>query len=166
MATISENLQIIKNSTDSIKQAIIDKGGEISGDISTWANAISAIESAGSGSEPIKFYCTASIDSSGTATYTGYFENADFLESFGGNARLFIVYHSSVSIVGSSFVSSHNYSSITFTVNNVKDSNTDEPISSSYLYNLTAMIGPGYEFSTKYIGLPVELVEILSTDPA
>ena len=47
MATISENLQTIKNSTDAIKQAIIDKGGAIEGDISTWANAISAIESGG-----------------------------------------------------------------------------------------------------------------------
>ena len=47
MATISENLQTIKNSTDAIKQAIIDKGGEISGDITTWANAISAIQAGG-----------------------------------------------------------------------------------------------------------------------
>ena len=47
MATISENLQTIKTSTDNIKQAIIDKGGEISGDITTWADAISAIESGG-----------------------------------------------------------------------------------------------------------------------
>ena len=47
MATISENLQIIKNSTDAIKQAIIDKGGEISGNITTWADAISAIKSGG-----------------------------------------------------------------------------------------------------------------------
>ena len=45
MATISENLQIIKNSTDAIKQAIIDKGGDASGDITTWANAISGINS-------------------------------------------------------------------------------------------------------------------------
>ena len=43
MATISENLQILKDSTDAIKQAIIDKGGTISGDISTWANAITGI---------------------------------------------------------------------------------------------------------------------------
>ena len=28
MATISENLQTIKTSTDAIKQAIIDKGGK------------------------------------------------------------------------------------------------------------------------------------------
>ena len=47
MATISENLQTIKTSTDNIKQAIIHKGGEISGDITTWADAISAIESGG-----------------------------------------------------------------------------------------------------------------------
>ena len=47
MATISENLQTIKTSTTAIKQAIIDKGGEISGDITTWADAISAIESGG-----------------------------------------------------------------------------------------------------------------------
>lgn len=49
MSTISENLQIIKNSTLAMKQAIIDKGGIISGDITTWANAISEISS---GREP------------------------------------------------------------------------------------------------------------------
>ena len=48
MSTISENLQIIKGSTDAIKQAIIDKGGTISGDITTWADAISGIETGGS----------------------------------------------------------------------------------------------------------------------
>lgn len=47
MATISENLQTIKTSTDAIKQAIIGKGGKISGNITTWADAISAIESGG-----------------------------------------------------------------------------------------------------------------------
>ena len=50
MATISENLQILKDSTDAIKQAIIDKGGTIEGDISTWADAISAIQAGGSSS--------------------------------------------------------------------------------------------------------------------
>lgn len=50
MATISENLQTIKNSTDAIKQAIIDKGGTISGDITTWADAISGISGGGSDS--------------------------------------------------------------------------------------------------------------------
>ena len=50
MATISENLQILKNSTDAIKQAIIDKGGTINGDITTWASAINGIETGGGGS--------------------------------------------------------------------------------------------------------------------
>lgn len=48
MATISENLQTIKDSTDAIKQAIIDKGGTIEGDITTWADAISGISGGGS----------------------------------------------------------------------------------------------------------------------
>ena len=47
MATISENLQTIKTSTTAIKQAIIDKGGKISGDITSWADAINAIEGGG-----------------------------------------------------------------------------------------------------------------------
>lgn len=47
MATISENLQILKDSTDAIKQAIIDKGGTIEGDITTWADAINNIECGG-----------------------------------------------------------------------------------------------------------------------
>ena len=53
MTTISENLQIVKDSTDAIMQAIIDKGGTIEGDITTWANAISGIS--GGGSELKKF---------------------------------------------------------------------------------------------------------------
>lgn len=51
MATISENLQILKDSTDAIKQAIIAKGGTIEGDITTWADAISGISGGGSSSE-------------------------------------------------------------------------------------------------------------------
>lgn len=47
MVTITENLQIIKNSIDSIKQAIIDKAGTIEGEITTWVNAISGIETGG-----------------------------------------------------------------------------------------------------------------------
>ena len=59
MATISENLQIIKSSTDAIKQAIIDKGGTIEGDITTWASAISGIS--GGGSELKKFTLSSLI---------------------------------------------------------------------------------------------------------
>ena len=62
MATISENLQIIKNSTDAIKQAIIDKGGTVSGDITTWASAISGISGGGSSESEYTF--------TGTLTYT------------------------------------------------------------------------------------------------
>lgn len=51
MSTISENLQIIADSTAAIKQAIIDKGGDASGDITTWADAISGISGGGSSSE-------------------------------------------------------------------------------------------------------------------
>lgn len=45
MATISENLQTIKDSLDAIKQAIIDVGGNVDGDITTYADAIRALNS-------------------------------------------------------------------------------------------------------------------------
>ena len=51
MATISENLQTIADSTSAIKQAIIDKGGDITGDITTWASAIEGISGGGGNSE-------------------------------------------------------------------------------------------------------------------
>ena len=62
MATISENLQILKDSTDAIKQAIINKGGDITGDITTWADAISGLNGEGSGNdtEEISFVGTMS----------------------------------------------------------------------------------------------------------
>ena len=41
MATIAENLQIIKDSTDDIRQAILDNGGQITGGIATYADSIS-----------------------------------------------------------------------------------------------------------------------------
>jgi hypothetical protein len=61
MATISENLQILKDSTDAIKQAIIDKGGEISGDITTWASAISGLSGGSDSNENITFAGTATM---------------------------------------------------------------------------------------------------------
>ena len=63
MATISENLQIIKDSTDAIKQAIIDKGGTINGDITTWASAIGGLSSGGNSSEE-EITFTGTIDTS------------------------------------------------------------------------------------------------------
>lgn len=40
MATIAENLQILKDSTDAIKQAIIDNGGNVTGGLSSYADTI------------------------------------------------------------------------------------------------------------------------------
>ena len=73
MATISENLQTIKTSTDNIKQAIIDKGGEISGDITTWADAISAIKSGSSGGPGSVFKITNKLNGQlfGGPSYNG-----------------------------------------------------------------------------------------------
>ena len=70
MSTIQENLQTIADSTAAIKQAIIDKGGEITGDITTWASAISGISGGGSAEEEIVFtgnivYSMSNINLSG-----------------------------------------------------------------------------------------------------
>lgn len=51
MATITENLQTIKDSTMAIKQAIIDKGGEV-GDLTTYAEAIANLPSGGGDTNP------------------------------------------------------------------------------------------------------------------
>lgn len=51
MATISENLKTIKDSTMAIKQAIIDKGGEV-GDLTTYADAITNLPSGGGDTNP------------------------------------------------------------------------------------------------------------------
>lgn len=50
MATIAENLQTLKTSVGAIKQAISDRGGDVSGDISTWAVSIETMEGGGSSS--------------------------------------------------------------------------------------------------------------------
>lgn len=70
MATISENLQTIKNSVSSIKQAISDKGGDVSGDITTWASVISGLNGGGSTDEEITFTGMASYSGS-NITLTG-----------------------------------------------------------------------------------------------
>ena len=70
MSTISEKLQIIKNSELAMKQAIIDKGGTINGDITTWANSIANIPSGGSGD--VTFY-----DYDGTVLHS--FSKEEFL---------------------------------------------------------------------------------------
>ena len=71
MATIAENLQTIKSSTTAIKNAIINKGGSINGDITTWASAIDGIQTGGEGiiepkqNKDVNFY-----DYDGTILYS------------------------------------------------------------------------------------------------
>lgn len=77
MATISENLQIIKNSTLAIKQAIIDKGGIINGDITTWANSVANIPSGGSGGSSSGKGDVTFYDYDGTALHS--FSKDEFL---------------------------------------------------------------------------------------
>lgn len=67
MKTIAENLQILKDSTDAIKQAIIDKGGDVSGDISTWANSINNMNV----QEEITFVVTQYTLNASVITLTG-----------------------------------------------------------------------------------------------
>lgn len=76
MATISENLQILKDSTDAIKQAIIDKGGTINGDITTWASAISGLSGSGleGSDESITFSGTIEVATK-QITFNGYLSN-------------------------------------------------------------------------------------------
>ena len=52
MATVAENLQTIIDSTEAIKQAIIDKGGTISGGLTTYADAIKNISGGDASQEP------------------------------------------------------------------------------------------------------------------
>ena len=49
MATISENLQTISDSLSNIKQSIINKGGNIEGDITTYASVIDSLPNGGGG---------------------------------------------------------------------------------------------------------------------
>lgn len=69
MATISENLQIIADSTAAIKQAIIDKGGTIEGDITTWASAISGIRGGGGQSLPTNIVSSISANENNAKIY-------------------------------------------------------------------------------------------------
>ena len=78
MATISENLQIIADSTSAIKQAIMDKGGEITGDITTWAESISGLSGGASTPDlPVigdgKTYLYIKIAAEGRMTVPLYF---------------------------------------------------------------------------------------------
>lgn len=77
MATITENLQIIKNSTLDIKQAIINKGGTIDGDITTWADSITNIPTGGSGGSSLSKGDVTFYDYDGTVLHS--FSKEEFL---------------------------------------------------------------------------------------
>lgn len=52
MATIAENLKTIKDSTEAIKSAILEKGGTIEGNLTTYASAIANLPSGGGDPNP------------------------------------------------------------------------------------------------------------------
>ena len=85
MATISENLQILKDSTDAIKQAIVDKGGTIEGDITTWADAISGIEN-GTSSKELLLFKINSLEE--TRLYESGMTFGEWIESVYSNSSL------------------------------------------------------------------------------
>lgn len=69
MATISENLKTIKESTAAIKQAIIDKGGEV-GDLTTYAEAIDNLPSGGDTNPTAEKNDVTFYDYDGTIRYS------------------------------------------------------------------------------------------------
>jgi hypothetical protein len=79
MRTIAENLQIIKDSTEAIKQAIIDKGGTISGNITTYADAINSIQTTES-VENKEITFIGNIIYGNKITLTGYISNLEHLD--------------------------------------------------------------------------------------
>lgn len=104
MATIAENLQILADSTSAIKQAIIDKGGDVTGDITTWANAINGISGGGSSSEE-EYVFTGTMSYSGSKiTLTGQLSSKPELSPI----FLVLVYLGTVAVVSKIFVSDVN----------------------------------------------------------
>lgn len=104
MATISENLQTIKSSTDAIKQAIIDKGGTIEGDITTWADVISGL-SGGGGSDDTMFQCnlTSAYGTKGKFNITG---NIDFGDNYPGPGTFYMFIDTDGTLMTTFFTSS------------------------------------------------------------
>ena len=70
MSTIAEKLQTLVNSTAAIKQAIIDKGGTIEGNITTWANAISGLSGGGASCQFLICRCDFPHPMTGAHNYT------------------------------------------------------------------------------------------------
>ena len=74
MSTIAENLQIISDSTNAIKQAILDRGGNVEGGLINYANSVMNI--------PINYYNTNKplitfIDDSITLTPNIYYRKTN-----------------------------------------------------------------------------------------
>ncbi len=149
MSTISENLQTIKSSTDAIKQAIIDKGGTIEGNITTWADAISGIETGGGTSEEYVFAGTLSYNMT-TVTITGDLNN---FPNTGRNYLLALGWNTIGLCYASTYIS--NIGPHTLTVD------FDEPITSDCpAICILNIVG------STYTAIPVKFEEVLSTDPA
>ena len=55
MSTIAEKLKIISDSCIDIKEAIVAKGGAISGDLTTYGDSIRGLQVGGDGLKPVKF---------------------------------------------------------------------------------------------------------------
>lgn len=142
MKTIAENLQILKNSTDAIKQAIIDKGGDVSGDISTWAEAISGIESDSSEGNSVDFYCNFSYSGT-TLNVNGYFSNSDFLSQYNGYCRLVMGFYNDVTVLsGFTMVRTNNYNNISLSIIDAVDGQIGETYPLNALFNMYAVIMP------------------------
>lgn len=151
MATIAENLQTIKDSTDAIKQAIIDKGGTISGDISTWASAITGISGGGGSDEEYVFTGTLSCSRS-IVTITGNLNK--FPDNADRNYLLALGWFSGGLCYTSHFIT--NTGPYTLTVD------FDEPIMGNEIPAICIL----NIVSDTYTIIPVTFNKQLSTDPA
>lgn len=130
MATISENLQTIKNSTNAIKQAIIDKGGTISGDITTWADAIGSIQGGGSGGAGSVFKITNKLNGQLFGGYR-YINDGiygeivhEYLFEGGSLESMILVPVNNTVVVGGAFPYNNNYCHIN---NYLNEDNTGLP---------------------------------------
>ena len=155
MATISENLQTLKDSTDAIKQAIIDKGGTIDGDISTWASAISGLSGGGSSSSESEYIFSGIMSYGISEVYiTG---NLNKVPNEGVNYLLALGTFTGglcYGITNSNITTGLNELTVDF----------EEPIIGS---EIPAICILNYNYSTyKYTIIPVKFQEDISTNPA
>lgn len=155
MATISENLQTIKNSTDAIKRAIIDKGGIIGGDITTWASAISGIDGGGGSSSDEEYIFTGTISYNTTAvTITGSLNKIPNVEP-GRNYLLALGLYTGGLCYASNGI--HSTGSYTLIVD------FEEPLSCNEKPVLCIL---NFDYSTcKYTIIPVKFEKEIGTDP-